>query len=341
MNSELFHALDLLEREKGISKTYMMEKLEAALVNAYKKEHNGATNIRVAFNPDKKDIKVYQQKTVVEVVEDEETEISLEAARAISRRHKLGGVVEFEIKTDKFSRLAAQAGKQVIIQAIREAERVHVTKQYEEKKEQIITATVYKVDETDGSLVLDTGTSKVVLLQKEQIPGEVYQVNDRLKVYLSEVRSGESKGPIALFSRVHPGLVTCLFALEVPEIQDGTVEIKSISRDPGSRSKIAVASNNPDVDPVGACIGNHGARIAAVLKELGNEKVDVIRYAEDKAEYVKEALSPATVLSVEYDGERCCRVKVAEDQLSLAIGREGQNAKLAAKLTGCKIDIKA
>ncbi len=341
MNTELFNALDLLEKEKGISKTYMAEKLEAALANAYKKERGAATNVRLLLNPDKKEMKLYQQKTVVEEVADPETEISLADAKALSRRHKMGGVVEFEVKPDKFSRLAAQAGKQVIIQAIREAEREIVTQAYEQKKEEIITATVYKVDDSDGSLVLDTGTSRAVLTKAEQIPGDRFDVGDRLKVFVTEVKSGESRGPIVTLSRTCPGLVKRLFELEVPEIQDGTVVIKNISRDPGSRSKIAVYSNDPEVDPVGACIGNRGMRIGAVLAELGNEKVDVIRYDEDLASYVKEALSPATVLSVTIEGERNCLVKVAADQLSLAIGKEGQNAKLAAKLTGCKIDIKA
>ncbi len=341
MNSELFVALDLLEKEKGISREYMLEKLEAALVNAYKRQHGGATNVRILFNPEKKDLRMYQQKTVVEEVTDPETEISLEDAKAISRRHKLGGVVEFEIKTATFSRLAAQAGKQVIIQAIREAERMHMVREYEEKKEEIITAVVYKVDETDGSLVVDTGTSRAVLPRAEQIPGDSFNVGDRLKVVVTEIRSSESFGPVVTISRVHPGFVRRLFEMQIPEIQDGTVVIKGISRDAGSRTKIAVASCDENVDPVGACIGNHGMRINTILAELGNEKIDVIRYDEDVATYVKEALSPATVLSVEYDGERTCTVKVAADQLSLAIGKEGQNAKLAAKLTGCKIDIKA
>ena len=341
MNTELFNALDLLEKEKGITKEYMLEKLEAALTSAYKREHGGATNVRVVLNPDKKDMKLFQQKTVVEEVMDPETEISLEDARAISKRHKLESIVEFEIKTASFSRLAALAGKQVIIQAIREAERMLVTKEYENKKEEIITATVYKVDESDGSLVLDTGTSKAVLTKAEQIPGDSFNVGDRLKVFVTEVRSGESRGPIVALSRIHPGLVRRLFELQIPEIADGTVVIKNVSRDAGSRTKISVASTSEDVDAVGACIGNHGMRIGAILAELGNEKIDIIRYSEDVATYVKEALSPATVLSVDYDGERSCLVKVAPDQLSLAIGKEGQNAKLAAKLTGCKIDIKA
>lgn len=341
MNTKLFDALDMLEKEKGIPKAYMIEKLEAALTKAYQREHAGATNVRLLLNPDKKDMKLYQQKNVVEEVTDPETEISLADAKALSRRHKLGGVVEIEIKTDKFSRLAAHAGGQVLIQAIREAERDIATKVYEEKKEEIITAIVYKVDDSDGSLVLDTGTSKAVLPRAEQIPGDSFGVGDRLKVFVTEVRSGESRGPLVTLSRVHPGLVRRLFELQIPEIADGTVVVKNVSRDAGSRTKIAVASTKADVDAVGACIGNHGMRINAILAELGGEKIDIIRYDEDVATYVKEALSPATVLSVDFDGERTCRVKVAPDQLSLAIGKEGQNAKLAAKLTGCKIDIKA
>lgn len=341
MNSELFNALDLLQKEKGISKEYMLEKLEAALAGAFKKEYGGATNVRVVLNPEKKDMKVYQQRAVVEEVTDEQTEISLADAKAISRRHKLGGVVETEVKTDRFSRLAAQAGKQVIIQAIREAERTIVTREYEDKKSEIITALVDKVDDTDGALVLDTGTSRAVLPKSEQIPGDHFAVGDRLKVIVTEVHSGETRGPVVTLSRIHPDFVKRLFELQIPEIQDGTVQIKNISREAGSRTKISVAATDPNVDPVGACIGAHGMRINAILAELGNEKIDVIRYAENPADYVKEALSPAQVISVEYDGEHCCTVKVAADQLSLAIGKEGQNAKLAARLTGCKIDIKA
>ena len=341
MNAKLFEALDMLEKEKGIPKSYMIEKLEAALTKAYQRQHAGASNVRVVFTPEKKTMKLYQVKNVVEEVVDPETEISLPEAKALSRRHKMGGEVLIEQKTDAFSRLAAQAGKQVLIQAIREAERDIATKVYEEKKEEIITAVVYKVDDSDGSLVLDTGTSKAVLLKEAQLPTDNFGVGDRLKVFITEVRSGEERGPLVTLSRVHPGLVRRLFELQIPEIADGTVVVKNVSRDAGSRTKIAVYSTKEDVDAVGACIGNHGMRINAILAELGGEKIDIIRYDEDVATYVKEALSPATVLSVDYDGERTCRVKVAPDQLSLAIGKEGQNAKLAAKLTGCKIDIKA
>ncbi len=341
MNKEFFEALDLLEREKGISKQYMMEKVEAALVSAFKKELGGNTNVRILLDENKKDMKVYQQKTVVEEVTNPDTEISLEDAKAISKRYKLDHVVEFELKPKNFRRLSAQAAKQVIIQGIREAERSIITKEYESKKEEIITAVVDKIDDSTGSLILDTGTSKATLMKADQLPDDSFAVGDRLKVFVTEVRGNESRGPIVTLSRTHPKLVQRLFELEIPEIQDGTVIIKGVSRDAGSRTKIAVLSRDENVDPVGACIGNKGMRIASILDEIGNEKIDIIRYNEDPVKYVAEALSPASVLSVEFDGERTCRVTVSPEQLSLAIGKEGQNAKLAAKLTGFKIDIKA
>ncbi len=340
MNKEFFEALELLEREKGIPQEYMLEKVETALTAAYKRQI-GSECVRVVLDRAKRDVKVFQQKTVVDYVEDPTSEISLEDAKAISKRHKLGGVVETKVDPKNFRRLAAQAGKQIIIQAIREAERSNMTRVYEEKKAEIITAVVDRVDTMTGNLILDTGTSRATLLKGEQIPGEEYAVGDRLKVYVSEVHSGEERGPLVTLSRVHPGLVQRLFELQIPEVQDGTVVVKGISRDAGSRTKIAVMSTDENVDPVGTCIGPKGSRIATILAELGNEKVDVIHYSEIPEEYVSAALAPAKVLRVDYDGERVCKVQVAPDQLSLAIGREGQNAKLAAKLTGFKIDIKA
>ncbi len=340
MNKEFFEALELLEREKGIPQEYMLEKVETALAAAYKRQI-GSECVRVVLDPVKRDVKVFQQKTVVDYVEDPTSEISLEDAKALSKRHKLGGVVETKVDPKNFRRLAAQAGKQIIIQAIREAERSNMTRVYEEKKAEIITAVVDRVDTMTGNLILDTGTSRATLLKNEQVPGEEYNVGDRLKVYVSEVHSGEARGPLVTLSRVHPGLVQRLFELQIPEVQDGTVVVKGISRDAGSRTKIAVMSTDENVDPVGTCIGPKGSRISTILAELGNEKVDVIHYSEIPEEYVAAALAPAKVLRVEYDGERVCKVQVAPDQLSLAIGREGQNAKLAAKLTGFKIDIKA
>ena len=343
MNADFYNALDLLEKEKGIPKDYMIEKIELALANACRKEVGQTTVIRVQIDPVKQDMRVYQQRTVVPdgEVNDPKCEISLSEAKSLSRRHKLGGVVETELKTKNFRRLSAQAGKQMIIQAIRDAERERQTREYENKKEEIITAIVDKVDTTTGNLILDTGTGYATLMKADQIPGETHEVGDRIKVFISEVNSGETRGPLVTLSRVHPNFVKRLFELEIPEIQDGTVIIKGISREAGSRTKIAVQSRDENVDAVGSCIGKNGMRIGAILSELGNEKIDIIKYSDDHATYVSEALAPAKVLSALFEDERTCRVTVAPDQLSLAIGKEGQNAKLAARLTGYKIDIKA
>ena len=343
MNAELFASLDLLEKESGISKEYMLQKVEEALANACRKEVGPTTIIRVQLDPVKNDMRVFQQRTVVPEgeVEDDNCQISLPDAKAISRRHKLGGVVETELKTKNFRRLSAQAGKQMIVQAIRTAERERQTREYEDKKEEIITAIVDKVDTTNGNLILDTGTGYATLLASEQIPGEFHDVGDRIKVFISEVKSGETRGPIVTLSRVHPNFVKRLFELEIPEIADGTILIKGISREAGSRTKIAVYSRDENVEAVGSCIGKNSMRINAILRELAGEKIDIIRYSDDICEYVAEALSPAKVLDVYLEDERTCRVTVAPEQLSLAIGKEGQNAKLVARLTGCKIDIKA
>jgi N utilization substance protein A len=339
MNTEFFNALDILEKEKGISKEYMLEKVEAALVAAFKRDNNGNSNVRVVMDPVKKDVKVYSVKNIVEEVMDPETEISLEAAKALNRRHVLGGVVETEIKTKSFGRISAQTAKQVIIQGIREAERSMAVKAYESKKEEIISAVVTKVDPTNGNIVVDTGTSEAVLLKSEQIPGESFTVGDHMKVFVMEVKN-EVKGPIVTLSRSNPHFVKRLFELEIPEITDGTVVIHNVSREPGSRTKISVSSRNADVDAVGACIGAGGRRISEIVNELGGEKIDIVNFSETPEEYVRAALSPANVKSVVLESERACRVIVAPDQLSLAIGKEGQNARLAARLTGFKIDIK-
>ena len=339
MNTEFFNALDALEKERGIPKEYMLERVEAALISAYKKDSGGNSNVRVVLDPVKKDVKVYRVRNIVETVEDPETEISLDDAKKLSRRYTLGGVVETEVKTKNFGRISAQTAKQVIIQGIREAERSMMIREYESKKEEVITATVVKIDPQNGNVIVDTGTSEAVLLKGEQIPGEEFEVGEHVKVFVMEVKN-ELKGPIVTLSRTHFGLVKRLFELEVPEIQDGTVIIKGIAREAGSRTKIAVESRDENVDPVGACIGNRGSRISSILGELRGEKIDVVKYSDVPEEYISAALSPAAVKSVSLDGERSCRVLVAPDQLSLAIGQEGQNARLAAKLTGYKIDIK-
>lgn len=339
MNKEFFIALDMLEKEKGIPKEYMYEKIEAALVSAYKKEYGNNTNVRVLIDPVKQDVKLYQQKTVVEVVENPEAELSLEEAKAMSRRRKLGDVIETELKTKEFRRLSAGAAKSVIIQAIREGERNAMQQAYESKREEIITATVSKIDTVNGNVILDTGTGLATLLKSEQIPGEEFEVGDKIKVYIIEVNK-ESRGPLVTLSRIHAGLVRRMFELEIPEITDGIVLIKGVAREAGSRTKIAVYSRDEDVDAVGACIGNHGMRISGIVDELCGEKIDIVKYSESEEEYVAAALAPAKVDSVVMTGERSCRVIVAPEQLSLAIGKEGQNARLAARLTGMKIDIK-
>ena len=340
MNKEFFIALDMLEKEKGIPKEYMYEKIEAALVSAYKKEYGNNTNVRVLIDPVKQDVKLYQQKTVVEVVENPEVELSVEEAKAISRRRKAGDIIETELKTKEFRRLSAGAAKSVIIQAIREGERNAMQQAYESKREEIITATVSKIDPVSGNVILDTGTGMATLLKAEQIPGEEFEVGQRIKVYIIEVNK-ESRGPLVTLSRVHPGLVRRMFELEIPEITDGIVLIKGVAREAGSRTKIAVYSRDEDVDAVGACIGNHGMRISSIVDELCGEKIDIVKYSEVDEEYVAAALAPAKIDDVMMTGERLCKVIVAPDQLSLAIGKEGQNARLAARLTGFRIDIKA
>ena len=334
------NALDLLEKEKGIPKEYMMEKIEAALVSAYHKEYGTNANVRIELNLDKDDIRVFQQKTVVETVTDPELEIILEDAKALNKRFKLGQLIEIKVKPENFRRLSAAAAKSVIIQSIREGERKVMQDAYESQRDEIITATVSKVDPVNGNVVLETGTGRAVLMKSEQIPGEEFYVDDRVKVFVMEVNK-EARGPLVTLSRTHAGLVRRLFELEVPEITEGVVMIKGVSREAGVRSKVAVFSRDADVDPVGACIGNRGMRIAGIVDELRGEKIDIIQYSEQPEEFVAAALSPAKVISVEMTGERACRVLVDPDQLSLAIGREGLNARLAARLTGYKIDIKA
>ena len=340
MNAEFFTALELLEKEKGIPQAYMIEKIEAALVSAYKKEYGNNTNVRVHIDAAKKDVRLYQQREIVEVVEDPMTQVSLETAMAKSKRNKIGMIFETEVKTKDFRRLSAGAAKSVIIQGIREGEHRAMQEAYEQKRGEIITATVLKVDSESGNIVVDTGTGRAVLLAGEQIPGEYYEVDDKIKVFVQEVNK-EFKGPVVTLSRVHPGLVRRMFELEVPEITDGIILIKGVSREAGSRTKIAVYSRDESVDAVGACIGNHGMRIESIVNELGGEKIDIVRYSEAPEEYVRAALAPASVISAEMVGERFCRVIVAPDQLSLAIGKEGQNVRLAARLTGLKIDINA
>ena len=339
MNVEFFAALDALQAETGISKEYMLEKIETALITAFKRDAGNA-NVKVYLNEEKKEMKVFQLKDVVEAVENPILQIDLENAKKISRRYEIGSVAEIEFKPKDFGRISAQTAKQVIIQGIREAERGILIKEYESKKEELISATVYKIDPPTGNAILDIGKGEAILMKSEQIPGEVIKEGERIKVYVIEVKN-QTKGPLITLSRRHSGFVKRLFEIEVPEISDGTVVINSIAREPGSRTKIAVSSTNSDVDPVGSCIGAKGGRINAIVNELGEEKIDIIKYSEDHSEYIKAALSPSNVIDVTVnENERSCRVVVEPSQLSLAIGKEGQNARLAAKLTGYKIDIK-
>ncbi len=343
--AEFFTAIELIEKEKGIPKGYMMEKITLALVSAYKKDHEEAgDNIVVDADPDKGTVRMYIKKDVVETVDNPAVEISLEDARQKLPQAMLGDVIRIEVKTRDFGRIAAQTARQVIIQGMREAERGMVFDEFTSKEHEILTGLITRIDPRSGgaSLRISSGSefTEAYLAPSEQVRGESYVEGMRLKVYVVEVRRS-TRGPQVLISRTHPGLVKRLFELEVPEIYDGTVEVKSIAREAGSRTKLAVWSSDPNVDPIGACVGPKGQRVNNIVDELKGEKVDIIKWSEDPAQYVAAALAPADVISVTtLDEGKNCRVVVPDDQLSLAIGKEGQNARLAAKLTGYKIDIK-
>lgn len=342
---EFFAAIAQIEKEKGIPSGYMMEKITQALASAYKRDHEGAgDNIEVRADPEKGDVRMYIKKDVVETVDNPAAEISLEEAREKLPHAQLGDVVRIEVKTKNFGRIAAQTARQVIIQGIREAERGMVYDEFNSKEHEILTGLVTRIDPRSGAASLRIGSgnesTEAYLAVSEQVKGEPLTEGMRLRVYVVEVRRS-TKGPQVLLSRTHPGLVKRLFEMEVPEIYDGTVEVKSIAREAGSRTKLAVWSADPNVDAIGACVGPRGQRVNNIVEELGGEKVDIIKYSEDPAEYIAAALSPADVISVTTLEEgKSCRVVVPDDQLSLAIGKEGQNARLAAKLTGYKIDIK-
>ena len=342
--AEFFTAIDLIEEERGIPKGYMMEKITLALVSAYKKDHPEAgDNVVVDADREKGTVRMYLKKDVVETVDNPATEISLEEAQSKLPQAMLGDVISFEIKTRDFGRIAAQTARQVIIQGMREAERGMIFDEFSSKEHEILTGLVTRIDPRTGgaSLRITSGSefTEAYLAPGEQVKGESYVEGMRIRVYVVEVRRS-TRGPQVLISRTHPGLVKRLFELEVPEIYDGTVEVKSIAREAGSRTKLAVWSADPNVDPIGACVGPKGARVNNIVEELKGEKVDIIKWSEDPGEYVQAALAPAEVVSVTMFDEKNCRVVVPDDQLSLAIGKEGQNARLAAKLTGFKIDIK-
>lgn len=339
MNSEFMIAIEDLEREKGISKDILIEAIESALVSAYKKNYGTSQNVRVDVDRETGDIDVLMRMDIVEEVEDDFCQISLEEAREIDPRYEIGDVVEYQVTPRDFGRIAAQTAKQVVVQRIREAERGMVYDDYIQKQGEIITGTVERI--SNETLFISMGRTEGILSANERVKGEHFDVNERLKLYIMDVRK-TNKGPQVYLSRSHPGLVKKLFELEVPEIQDGVVEIMSIAREAGSRTKIAVYAEDPNVDPVGACVGPRGSRVQAVVDEIFGEKIDIIEWSDVPEQLISNVLAPAKVEQVIINEEEKSAVVVVPDyQLSLAIGKEGQNVRLAAKLSGWKIDIKS
>lgn len=339
MNNELLEALTILEQEKNISKETLLEAIENSLLTACKNHFGKADNIKVNIDPETCEFHVLAEKTVVEKVEDDVTEISLANARMIDSAYNLGDVVNVEVKSKEFGRIATQNAKNVILQKIREEERKAIYSEYYSMEKDVVTGIVQRY--VGKNISINLGKADAILTENEQVKGEVFKPTERIKVYILEVKS-TPKGPKIMVSRTHPELVKRLFEAEVTEVKDGIVEIKSIAREAGSRTKIAVYSNDPDVDPVGACVGMNGARVNAIVSELRGEKIDIINWNENPAMLIENALSPAKVISVIADGEeKSAKVVVPDYQLSLAIGKEGQNARLAARLTGFKIDIKS
>ena len=339
MSSEFFESLEMIEEEKGISRDVIMDALRSALISAYKKHFGAVADIDVEFDEESGAIKIVAKKTVVEEVVDRETEISIDDAKAIDEKYEVGDVILREVTPASFGRIAAQTARQVVLQRIHEAEREKMVDEYSDRENDIANAIVRKIEKRN--VLLEIEDTESVLMPNEQVRNDKYTVGERYKVYVVEV-ANSTKGFHLLVSRSHPGLVKKLFELEVPEIANGTIEIKSLSREAGSRSKIAVYSQNENIDPVGTCIGPKGMRVQNVIDELRGEKIDIIRYSDNIADYVSNALSPAEVVSIDVDEDKkMCSVVVPKDQLSLAIGREGQNVRLAARLTGWKIDITA
>lgn len=337
MSSEFFDSLEMIEAEKGISRDVVLDALESALISAYKKHFGAVHDISVVFDEESGAIRIIAHKKVVEEVFDRETEISLDDARKVSGKYDIGDTVEIEVTPASFGRIAAQTARQVVLQRIHEAEREKMVSEYSDRENDIATAVVRRIERRNVMLEID-GTESV-LMPNEQVRADRYKVGERYKVFVIEV-ANSVRGVHLVVSRSHPGLVRRLFELEVPEIAQGIIEVKALSREAGSRSKIAVHSTLENVDPVGTCIGPKGMRVQAVIDELRGEKIDIIKYSENPAEYVSNALSPAEVLTIDVDSDKkICSVTVPEDQLSLAIGKEGQNVRLAARLTGWKIDI--
>ena len=340
MNKEFIQAIEDLEKERQISKEVLIEAIESALVSAYKKNYGTSQNVRVDIDRQTGDIAVLMRMDVVEEIEDELTQISVEEAREIDYRYEAGDIIEYQVTPRDFGRIAAQTAKQVVVQRIREAERGMIFDDYITRQGEIVTGQVQRI--SGDTIFVNLGKTEGILSANEQVPGERYKMNDRLKVFIMDVKK-TTKGPQVFLSRSHPGLVKRLFELEVPEIEDGTVEIKGIAREAGSRTKLAVYTEYEDVDPVGACVGTRGARVQAIVDELHGEKIDIITWSEDPEEVFGSVLSPAKVeaVIVSPDGEKSATVVVPDYQLSLAIGKEGQNVRLAAKVSGWKIDIKS
>ena len=339
-NEELFLALNLLEKEKGILVDFMVDKIKKAIATACKNNY-GNEDVDVEVDAATGRFDVFLKKEVRDEVENPSREILLDAAREIDPLAEVGGFVGIRLDTKQFGRVAAQTARNIIRQGIRDSERGQMMQEFQSKHQELVSGLVERIDPKTGAISLKIGKAEAVLPKNEQIGGENVREGDHIKVYVVDVRETE-KGPKAIISRTHPDLVKRMFETEVPEIYDGTVEIKGVSREAGSRTKLAVMSHNPDVDAVGACIGARGSRVSEIVEELGGEKIDIVEYSDDPQKYIAAALSPATVLKVETaeDGSRSCKVTVPDNQLSLAIGNKGQNARLAAKLTGWKIDIK-
>ena len=344
--AEIFAALALLEKERNIPQSFMMDKIIQAITTAYKRDHDGVENVIVDVDEEHQTLKMYVQKNVVDEEDyvDPANEMTLAEAKALSAKYEIGDIVNIPVDNTEFGRIAAGNGKQVIIQGLREAERGQVYDEFNSKQHEILTGVVTRIDPRNGNVSLRIGTgtesTEALLMSGEQVPGEEITEGMHLKVYVVDVRRS-TRGPQILISRTHPGLVKRLFELEVPEIYDGTVEVKSIAREAGSRTKMAVWSNDENVDPIGACVGPKGQRVGTIVEELRGEKIDIIKYSEDAPAFIAAALAPADVVDVWMADEgKACRVIVPDDQLSLAIGKEGQNARLAARLTGYKIDIK-
>ena len=340
MNKEFFEALEELSIEKGINKNYILDAIENALLIAYKRNFNSQENVKIVIDEEKASIKVYSLREVVEEVFDPAIEISLDEARKIDKKVQMEDIVEVEITPANFGRISAQTAKQVILQKLREAEREIVFTEYSDRQGEIVSGMIQKVDK--NLVIVDLGRLEGIMTMNEQVPGEEYNVNDKVKAYVVEVQKNHKGIPQMVISRTHPGFVRRLFELEIPEIYEGLIEIKNIVREPGSRTKIAVYSKDMNIDPVGSCVGPRGIRIQNILNELREEKIDVVEWSEDPVQFIASALSPATVLAVDIDEENMTsKVVVPDNQLSLAIGKDGQNARLSAKLTGWKIDIKS